>query len=65
MIFEIIGWLGTVAILLAYFLNSTQKLSADDKKYQILNMEVGVIILMAYLFSRSKKPITNTALEMK
>ncbi len=46
MIFEIIGWIGTAAILIAYLLNSTKKLSVDDKKYQILNIigAVGIII---------------------
>jgi len=46
MIYEIIGWAGTGAILLAYLLNSTKRLSVDDKKYQILNIvgAVGIII---------------------
>jgi hypothetical protein len=46
MIFEIIGWIGTLAILVAYLLNSTKKLSVDDKRYQILNIvgAIGIII---------------------
>ncbi len=46
MIYETIGWVGTAAILLAYLLNSTKKLSVDDRKYQILNIvgAVGIII---------------------
>jgi len=46
MIYEIIGWIGTAAILLAYFLNSTKRMSADDKWYQVLNIigAVGIIV---------------------
>jgi len=46
MIYEFIGWTGTLAILLAYFLVSTKKISADDRNYQILNLigAVGIII---------------------
>jgi hypothetical protein len=45
-VYEIIGWAGTAAILIAYFLNSTKKLTVDDKRYQILNIigAVGIII---------------------
>lgn len=38
MIFEIIGWFGTISILLAYFLVSTRKISPVSKKYQLLNL---------------------------
>lgn len=46
MIYEIVGWTGTFAILLAYFLVSTKKISADERKYQILNIvgAIGIII---------------------
>jgi hypothetical protein len=46
MFYEIIGWIGTAAILLAYFLVSTGKLSAKSKEYQLLNLlgALGVII---------------------
>ena len=46
MVYEIVGWAGTFVILLAYFLVSTKKLSADDKRYQLLNVvgAVGIII---------------------
>ena len=46
MIYEIVGWTGTFAILLAYFLISAKKISADDRRYQILNLAgaIGIII---------------------
>jgi len=36
--FEIIGWMGTVAILAAYWLVSTKKISPTSKVYQLLNL---------------------------
>ncbi|KKQ53378.1 hypothetical protein A2865_03725 [Candidatus Woesebacteria bacterium RIFCSPHIGHO2_01_FULL_39_17] len=46
MIYEVVGWIGTFAILLAYYLVSTKKLSADNRRYQILNVvgAIGIII---------------------
>lgn len=39
---EILGWLGMIIILLAYFLVSTKRLSPTSKKYQLLNL-IGAI----------------------
>jgi len=46
MFIEIIGWSGTVLILLAYFLVSTKKIEPNQKLYQLLNLlgAGGVII---------------------
>lgn len=46
MLYEIIGWGGTAAILLAYFLVSIEKLSPKSKEYQLLNLigAIGIII---------------------
>lgn len=46
MLYEVIGWVGTFAILAAYFLVSTKKLSPSSKKYQLLNLfgALGIII---------------------
>lgn len=38
MIFEIVGWIGTGLILIAYFLVSTKKLEPTSKTYQYLNL---------------------------
>lgn len=45
MIYEIIGWAGTLAILFAYFLVSFRKISSSSKEYQLLNLfgAVGII----------------------
>lgn len=46
MLYEIIGWIGTIAILAAYLLVSTKKLSPDSREYQLLNLTgaIGIII---------------------
>jgi hypothetical protein len=38
MFYEIIGWLGTILILSAYFLVSIKKISSDSMVYQLLNL---------------------------
>lgn len=38
MVFEIIGWIGAVLILSAYFLNQNNYLSADDWRYDVINL---------------------------
>lgn len=46
MIYEVIGWVGTFLILVAYFLLETRKLTAKSKKYQLLNIlgATGIIV---------------------
>lgn len=46
MFYEIIGWGGTGAILLAYLLVSTGKLPSNSRRYQLLNLfgAIGIII---------------------
>ncbi len=51
MIYEIIGWTGTVLILIAYFLVSTKRLSASSKNYQMLNLvgALGIVVNSAVM----------------
>lgn len=46
MIYEVVGWLGTLGVLLAYFLVSTKKIAPNSKEYQFLNLfgALGIII---------------------
>lgn len=37
-LFQIVGWVGTFLILLAYLLISLKKMSADSKLYQLMNL---------------------------
>ena len=60
-IFEIIGWIGSLAILVAYALNSYQKLRSDSLTFLILNL-TGGLLLMAYTFY--KDALANTFLNL-
>lgn len=46
MIYEIVGWGGSLAILFAYFLISIRKISPTSKEYQFLNLfgSIGIVI---------------------
>lgn len=46
MIYEIIGWLGTLAVLIAYFLVSTKKITPTSKEYQFLNIFGAIAIII-------------------
>lgn len=52
---EIIGWIGTSLVVLAYFLVSTNKIKASSKRYRALNFfgAVGVGINVFYHHSWS------------
>ncbi|MBI5032529.1 MAG: hypothetical protein HZB51_18545 [Chloroflexi bacterium] len=45
-VINIIGWLGSIAVLLAYVFVSTNRLKGDSVPYQMLNL-FGSIFLMA------------------
>lgn len=46
MFIEIIGWVGTAFVVLAYSLNTTGRIKASDKSYLLLNLfgSIGIII---------------------
>lgn len=58
---EIIGWVGSIAILLAYALNSYQKIRSDSLVFLFLNL-TGGLLLMAY--SYYKDAFANTFLNL-
>jgi len=58
---EIIGWIGSLAILLAYSLNSYQKIRSDSLAFLLLNL-TGGLLLMAYTFY--KDALANTFLNL-
>ena len=43
MIFDIIGWIGMILVLIAYFLLSTNKIK-NGMLYQILNLLAGILM---------------------
>lgn len=58
---EVIGWIGSVEILLAYGLNSYQKIKSDSLTFLLLNLSGG-LFLITYTFY--KEAFANTFLNM-
>jgi len=49
LLIDILGWIGSIAVLLAYGLNSYQKLRSDSPVFYLLNL-VGGILLIVYSY---------------
>ena len=60
-VMEVIGWIGSVEILLAYGLNSYQKIKSDSLTFLLLNL-TGGLFLITYTFY--KEAFANTFLNM-
>lgn len=54
---EIIGWIGSVEILLAYGLNSYQKIRSDSLAFSLLNFTGGLFLMIYTLY---KEAFANT-----
>ena len=52
---QLIGWIGTLLIVLAYFLVSNKKLSGSSKYYQLLNL-LGAIAVGVNVFHQQAWP---------
>jgi len=46
MIYEIIGWLGAVLILLAYLLLTLKKIRSNSRCFQILNLLGAIFVII-------------------
>lgn len=47
LLFDIVGWTGSLAVVVAYGLNSYQKIKSDSYTFLLLNL-IGGICLIAY-----------------
>ncbi len=54
---EIIGWVGSIEILLAYGLNSYQKIKSDSLIFSLLNLTGGLLLI---LYTVYKEAFANT-----
>jgi hypothetical protein len=43
---EILGWIGSIEIVLAYALNSYQKLRSDSMAFYLLNLTGGILLIV-------------------
>ncbi|MCB0490568.1 MAG: hypothetical protein KDC99_18980 [Cyclobacteriaceae bacterium] len=46
LLIDIIGWIGSVEVILAYGLNSYQKLKSDSLSFQILNVTGAAFLII-------------------
>jgi hypothetical protein len=58
---EIVGWIGSVEILLAYGLNSYQKIKSNSRAFSILNLTGGLFLMIYTLY---KEAYANTFLNL-
>lgn len=54
---EIIGWIGSIEILLAYGLNSYQKIRSDSLAFSLLNLTGGLFLMVYTIY---KDAFANT-----
>lgn len=47
---EVLGWIGSIAILAAYGLNSFQKINSDSALFQVLNLTGGVFLIINSIY---------------
>ncbi|MEO5603400.1 MAG: hypothetical protein ABIR06_20945 [Cyclobacteriaceae bacterium] len=54
---EIIGWAGSIAVLLAYGLNSYQKITSGSLVFSLLNLTGGLLLIVYTIY---KDALANT-----
>jgi hypothetical protein len=47
---ETLGWIGSIAILSAYGLNSFQKIKSDSVSFQVLNLIGGIFLIINSIY---------------
>ena len=57
LLIDILGWVGAVAVLVAYGLNSYQKLRSDSIIFYLLNIVGGIILIIYTVY---KEAFANT-----
>jgi hypothetical protein len=50
---EIIGWIGTLSIVLAYFLLSNNTLQSSSRRYQLLNLFGAICVGINAFYNRA------------
>ena len=47
---EVLGWIGSIAILAAYGLNSFQKIKSNSVLFQVLNLMGGIFLILNSIY---------------
>ena len=58
LIVNVLGWIGTVSYLVAYFLVSTKRLAGDAVSYQLMNLLGGILLTVNTLYYHSLPAVT-------
>lgn len=53
LLFDIIGWVGSIGLLLAYGLNSYQKIKSDSYTFLLLNLFSGICLIVYTVFYKT------------
>ncbi|HCW06902.1 MAG TPA: hypothetical protein DGG95_06015 [Cytophagales bacterium] len=46
LLIDVIGWIGSIEVIIAYGLNSYQKLKSDSPLFQVLNFSGGIFLII-------------------
>jgi len=57
LIIDILGWIGSIEVVVAYGLNSYQKIKSDSKTFYLLNLTGGILLIV---YSVYKTAYANT-----
>jgi hypothetical protein len=57
LLIEILGWVGSIEILLAYGLNSYQRIRSDSMIFYLLNLTGGIFLI---IYTIDKEAFANT-----
>ncbi|HNT51305.1 MAG TPA: hypothetical protein PLM56_00970 [Cyclobacteriaceae bacterium] len=49
----VIGWVGSVAVIVAYGLNSMQKLKSNSLAFQVLNLSGAILLIINSVFKEA------------
>ncbi len=55
-IVEIIGWVGSILLITAYWLNSTNKINAQSIVYQCLNIIGSICFIITTVYHKAYPP---------
>lgn len=58
LIINILGWIGTVSYLIAYFLVSTKKLEGDSLSFQLMNLLGGMMLAINTIYYHTLPAVT-------
>jgi hypothetical protein len=53
LLIEVIGWIGSIEVLVAYGLNSYQKIKSDSLLFGVLNLTGGIFLIIYTIYKEA------------